>query len=93
LDQPRLLFGCHEIEGEGNAKLTECTTLQTVEVRQNPHGRIIAGINKGMNIIVGERRGEWVKIDTDCAESIVPGSAVDWNRTDAYLFYCPENSQ
>lgn len=90
------IVGCHETSGDGEDKLTECTTSRIVEVRQNPHGRVIAGLSKGMPIIISERRGEWTKVDTYCAESINPGGVVgaeDWNHPDAYLFYCPEKTK
>jgi hypothetical protein len=87
------ISGCHEVDGEGDSKETECATSRTVEVRDNVHGRIIAGLSKGMNVIVGEGHGEWVQIYTVCAESIVPGYVDDWNRTDTYLFSCPKKPQ
>ena len=87
------IVGCHETYGEGEEKLTECRTSRTVEVEETPHGHIIAGLIKGMNVIVGKRSGKWVKVDTSRAQSIAPGSAVDWNHPDVYLSYCPEKSQ
>jgi hypothetical protein len=89
----KFLVDCHKIVGE--EKLTVCTISDTVEVRDiPPRGRIIAGLSKGTDVFVGERRGAWVHIDTACSErSIIPGSVLDANHTDAYLFSCPEKPQ
>ena len=69
-----LLVGCHKVEGEGGKMITQCSASDNASIQQNPHGPLIAGLSKGIDVLVFEREGEWVKIETDCSGSIMPGS-------------------
>lgn len=86
-----LLVGCHKVEGEGGEMITQCSVSVNASVQQNPHSHLIAGLSKGTKVLVGEHEGEWVKIETDCSESIAPGS---WEGHDnVFRFSCPEKAQ